>query len=195
MITTGMAQAPSWSVLHGNAIDQLGEIEPDSVQTFVTSVPYWSLRRYIDHPDEIGREDTLREWLNNLIGVFRATRIPLRPDGTLWVNCGDSYASGGRGSSDHHLERMSIKTAGAQVLGRKLPPAGYKEKDLLGLPWRLAFALQEDGWYLRAAIPWVKGVDWMHTEREAHGQVRQALDAVRQEAVSSLFGLSADLAR
>jgi len=195
MITVEMTQAPSWSVLHGNAIDQLRGMEPDSVQTFVTSVPYWSLRRYIDHPDEIGREDTLQEWLDNLVEVFGAARVPLRPDGTLWINCGDSYASGGCGGSDHHLERMSTKTAQAQILGRKSPPAGYKDKDLLGLPWRLAFALQEDGWYLRSAIPWVKGVDWLDAEREAQDRVRQALDAVRHEAMSSLFGLSDELAR
>jgi len=90
---------------------------------------------------------------------------------------------------------MSTKTAQAQILGRKAPPAGYKDKDLLGLPWRLAFALQEDGWYLRSAIPWVKGVDWLDAERAARDRIRQALDAVRHEAVSSLFGLSGELAR
>lgn len=185
---------PTWSVLCGDAREKLGELVENSVQMFFTSPPYWGLRRYLDHPDEIGREPTLDEWVANLVEVFRAAKHSLRDDGTLWINCGDSWANDAKGprgtsglSADHW--QLAAQPPGMQK-GWRTSGHSLKRKDLLGLPYRLAFALQEDGWYWRAAIPWCKGVDWMDSERAAQETIRQALATVRQEAAASLFGVS-----
>jgi DNA modification methylase len=192
---------PTYRILCGDARARLAELYENSVQMFITSVPYWSLRRYVDHPDEIGREDTLEVWLANLVDVFRSARRPLRPDGTLWINCGDSYAQdpkGPRGADKSTLTgpdwQLHAVPPGLQK-GWRQSEAKLKRKDLLGLPWRLAFALQADGWYLRAAVPWIKGCDWLDAEREAQETIRRALVAVRDEAAGSLFGLSENLER
>lgn len=110
-------------------MDVLKSLESDSVQTCVTSPPYWGLRDYgVD--GQLGHEPSAHDFILNLVKVFREVRRVLKEDGTLWVNMGDSYAR------THH--------------------DGFKRKDLIGVPWRLALALQADGWFLRQDIIWSK---------------------------------------
>lgn len=132
-----------------------------SIRTHLrTSPPYFGLRDYgVD--GQIGPEASPREFIDSLVAVFREIRRVLRDDGTIWVNLGDTYASiaGGyapEGSAGKH-DIVSKATRGAVLRGRRrAPPKGLKQKDLMGIPWRLAFALQDDGWYLRQDIIWHK---------------------------------------
>lgn len=119
-------------------------------QCCVTSPPYWSLRNY--HIDgQIGLEETVEEYLQRLVTVFDEVRRVLRDDGTLWLNIGDSYTSGNR------TWRAPDKKNPVRAMNLRPPtPDGLKPKDLIGVPWRLAMALQESGWYLRADIIWNK---------------------------------------
>jgi DNA modification methylase len=126
-------------------------------QTFrccVTSPPYWGLRDY-GHADQIGREATPDAYVAALVDVFRQVRRTLLDDGTLWLNLGDSYANDGKwggSTSGKHAHGLSGKTG----VGRGKRETGLKPKDLIGIPWRVALALQADGWYLRSDIIWSK---------------------------------------
>lgn len=123
--------------------------EPNgSVQTCVTSPPYWGLRDY-GHADQIGLESTPDLYVANIVAVFREVWRVLKDDGTLWLNLGDSYSSGGRGGYDKTARRRPSA-------GMNRPDAGLKPKDLIGIPWLVAFALRSDGWYLRQDIIWEK---------------------------------------
>ncbi|MCL4465526.1 MAG: site-specific DNA-methyltransferase [Chloroflexi bacterium] len=124
---------------------------PDkSFQACVTSPPYWSLRNY-HIAGQIGLETSLDEYIDNLVAVFKDVHRVLRDDGTLWLNIGDSFTSGGRTS------RAPDKKNPVRAMDIRPPtPEGLKPKDLVGVPWRLAFALQAVGWYLRADIIWDK---------------------------------------
>jgi len=113
----------SIEILQGDCIDSLKKLEDQSVNTCITSPPYWGLRNYNDEEKQLGMEDTPKEFVNNLVNVFRKIKRVLRDDGTVWLNLGDSYG---------------------------------KNKQLTGIPWRVAFALQQDGWYLRQDIIWHK---------------------------------------
>jgi DNA modification methylase len=124
------------------------------VQTCVTSPPYFGLRDY-GHVGQIGLEPTPAEFVGKLVEVFREVRRVLRDDGTLWLNLGDSYANDGKwggSSGGKHVSALH----GATNIGRGKVTTGLKPKDLIGIPWRVAFALQEDGWYLRQDIIWSK---------------------------------------
>jgi site-specific DNA-methyltransferase (cytosine-N4-specific) len=124
---------------------------PDKVfQTCVTSPPYWSLRDY-NIAGQIGLEQSVTEYIDHLVRVFDGVHRTLRDDGTLWVNIGDSYTSGGR------TWRATDKKNPVRAMQTRPPtPEGLKPKDLIGVPWLLAFALQKRGWYLRADIIWNK---------------------------------------
>lgn len=147
------------TLLEGDCLQRLREVPDQSVQTCITSPPYFGLRDYgVD--GQIGLEPTPEEYVARLVEVFREVRRVLRDDGTLWLNLGDSYArTGGTdrkvsasakvGSTRNTLEQMSDRTSKAASLG-------LKDKDLIGIPWRVAFALQADGWYLRQDIIWHK---------------------------------------
>jgi DNA modification methylase len=121
------------------------------VQTCITSPPYFGLRDY-GHERQIGLEDNVGTYVSNLVDVFSHVWNLLADDGTLWLNLGDSYAGSGKGSSKglngehHHMEHKHSKNV----------PDGLKPKDLIGVPWRVAFALQDVGWYLRQDIIWHK---------------------------------------
>lgn len=134
----------------GDALRVLQRLPSQSVQCVVTSPPYWGLRDY-DVPDQIGLEASLPQFINRLIQVFAEMRRVLADDGVFWLNIGDGYTSGNRGwrapDKKNPARAMSI---------RPDTPEGLKPKDLIGVPWRLAFALQDDGWYLRADIVWNK---------------------------------------
>lgn len=124
---------------------------PDGLfQCAVTSPPYWGLRDYgID--GQFGAEMDVRDYIKDLVELFREIRRVLADDGTFWLNIGDSYTSGGRTWRDE-----DAKNKGRGMSYRAPTPEGLKPKDLIGVPWRLAIALQEDGWYLRTDIIWNK---------------------------------------
>jgi DNA modification methylase len=131
-------------------MEKMREMPGDHVQTCVTSPPYWGLRDY-GVGGQMGLEKTPGEYVGNLVNVFREVRRVLKDDGTVWLNLGDSYTSGGRSSRDHDK-----KLSARHLSARADTPAGLKPKDLVGIPWRVAFALQADGWYLRQDIIWHK---------------------------------------
>lgn len=151
---------PTARVLVGDVRQRLAELQDCSVQTCVTSPPYWGLRDY-GHDGQIGLEQTPDEYVAELVEVFREVRRVLADDGTLWLNLGDSYAAGAY-SSRQRLDELGERYTGGGVkhseprtAPSKLAP-GLKPKDLVGIPWRVAFALQSDGWWLRQDIIWAK---------------------------------------
>lgn len=140
-------------ILVGDVRNRLAEIPDRSVQSCITSPPYWGLRDY-GEDNQIGLEQSPQEYVQELVQVFREVRRVLRDDGTLWLNLGDSYSGSGKGPSGNlgkaHDERNMEEKHSAII------PSGLKPKDLIGVPWRVAFALQDDGWYLRQDIIWAK---------------------------------------
>jgi site-specific DNA-methyltransferase (adenine-specific)/site-specific DNA-methyltransferase (cytosine-N4-specific) len=124
-------------------------LKDKSVQCCVTSPPYWGLRNYGD-PKQIGLEKTPEEYMASILSVMCEVWRILRDDGTLWLNLGDSYSSGTRDYNSFRRDRARVCVPKIQE-GCGLPP-----KNLVGIPWRVAFALQADGWYLRSDIIWSK---------------------------------------
>ena len=141
-------------ILVGDVRETLAQLPDASVQCCVTSPPYFGLRDY-GHAGQIGLEQTPDAYVAELVGVFRDVRRVLREDGTLWLNLGDSYARAG-GEGGHGPNAQVGNTKSLQQRRMLQPPVGCKAKDLLGIPWRVAFALQADGWYLRSDIIWHK---------------------------------------
>ncbi len=137
-------------ILLGDAHRILTRLPKECVQCVVTSPPYWGLRDY-GIEGQIGLETTLPQYINQLVAVFREVKRVLRADGTFWLNIGDGYTSGNRG-----WRAPDRKNPARAMSVRPDTPAGLKPKDLLGVPWRLAFALQDDGWFLRSDIIWNK---------------------------------------
>jgi DNA modification methylase len=137
----------------GDVLSRIAEIEDGTVNTCVTSPPYWGLRDY-NNDGQIGLEEDPNEYIDKMVKVFREVKRVLRDDGTLWLNIGDSYSGSGKGPAGNlgkkHNERHLEKKTGGLV------PKGTKPKDLVGIPWMLAFALRADGWYLRQDIIWAK---------------------------------------
>ncbi len=137
-------------IIEGDALLALRLLPMKSIQCVITSPPYWGLRDY-GIAGQIGLEESLPQFINHLVAVFNEVRRVLKDDGALWLNIGDGYTSGNRGY------RAADKKNPARAMAvRPDTPQGLKSKDLLGLPWRLAFALQDDGWYLRSDIVWNK---------------------------------------
>jgi DNA modification methylase len=125
------------------------------VACVVTSPPYFGLRNYEGHAQQIGQEPTPDTYVESLVTVFRELRRVLRDDGTVWLNLGDNYANDakwGGYSGGKHVTALH----GTTGIGRRRLATGLKSKDLIGIPWRVAFALQDDGWYLRSDIIWSK---------------------------------------
>ena len=195
-------------ILQGNCLDKLKELPDQSVNTCITSPPYWGLRDYgtaeweggdpnCDHvanpkatkkmgnkefnknrpsrentktkgyyekqcpkcgavrkDKQLGMEDTPEEFVNNLVEVFREVKRVLRDDGTVWLNLGDSYC--GTGNKGNHTDPKHKEGRNGQKIALNNKIEGLKSKDLIGIPWRVAFALQKDGWYLRQDIIWHK---------------------------------------
>lgn len=156
----------------GDCLETMRRMPDGIVQTCVTSPPYFGLRDY-GHDGQIGLEDTPTEFVAKLVEVFREVRRVLRDDGTLWLNLGDSYAGsrgGGAPSESSTLAgnghqgggpKIKAMTASRRRDDQPIPRSdmrvdGLKPKDLMGIPWRVAFALQADGWYLRQDIIWHK---------------------------------------
>ena len=134
----------------GDAQRALRLLPSESIQTVVTSPPYWSLRDY-QVADQIGRDDSLGSYIRSLVGAFGELRRVLRPDGAVWLNVGDSYTSGNR-----RYRAPDRKNRARAMEVRPRTPKGLKPKDLIGVPWRLAFALQDAGWWVRSEIIWYK---------------------------------------
>ncbi len=134
----------------GDARRVLATFPDEHFQCVVTSPPYWGLRDY-GIEGQIGAETKVEDYIADLVALFREVRRTLRGDGTLWLNIGDSYTSGGRTWRD-----TDAKNKGRAMDYRAPTPEGLKPKDLIGVPWKLAFALQADGWYLRTDIIWNK---------------------------------------
>ena len=179
-------------ILIGDVRQVLATLPDESVNCCITSPPYWSLRSYLpaDHPKkhlEIGSEPTVQEWVRTMVDVFNEVRRVLKPNGTLWLNLGDSYAGGRRGGhrsntstlagtqpdhsmlpNRHQAFTADHKDASLQglIASRRrdkhavprsdVAQPGLKPKDMVGQPWRLAFALQDAGWWLRQDIIWAK---------------------------------------
>lgn len=137
-------------MLCGDAYEALDLLPAESVSTVVTSPPYWSLRDY-GVEEQTGAVEPLDAYLQAVTRVFRKLRRVLRDDGSVWLNVGDVYTSGNRATrapdKKNRVRRMDF---------RPRTPAGLKPKDLIGIPWRLAFALQADGWWLRSEVIWTK---------------------------------------
>lgn len=144
------------TILEGDCREVLKNVEPASIRCCVTSPPYWGLRDY-DHESQIGSESTPVEYVDDLVDAFREVRRLLTEDGTLWLNVGDGYArNGGTGNCGPNAKVGNTKKL-VQRRNCKVPECwGLKDRDLMGLPWRVAFGLQEDGWILRSHITWVK---------------------------------------
>ena len=194
----------SIKILQGNCLETLSSLEEKSVNTCVTSPPYWGLRDYgtgewvggdpdcnhegtvLGHnknfadregrgsnnksissgdcykcgatrkDEQLGLEETPEKFVKNLVNVFREVRRVLRDDGTVWLNLGDSYCGTGHkgDTKDMYFSQGSARNGQSFALNNKIE--GLKSKDLIGIPWRVAFALQADGWYLRQDIIWHK---------------------------------------
>lgn len=144
------------TIYQADCRDILKTLESGSVQTVVTSPPYYGLRDYgVD--GQIGLEKGPKEFIQEMVDLFREVRRVLRDDGTLWLNFGDSYArTGGFDTKVHENARVSNQRNSTRPKKRQIAPAGIKPKDMMGIPWRVAFALQDDGWYLRQDIIWSK---------------------------------------
>ena len=163
-------------IIVGDVRDKLAELPDESVHCCVTSPPYWGLRAYGDDPNEIGREPTLRAYVDTMVEVFAEVRRVLKPDGVLWLNLGDSYVT--KPHAKNHVDPLvrsrSVRNDGPTTMraswrrdGAAVTPVGgggtthrsvegLKYKDLIGVPWRVALALQDDGWWLRSDIVWHK---------------------------------------
>jgi DNA modification methylase len=148
----------SVSILNGDCRDVLATLDAESVQVCVTSPPYFGLRDY-GVAGQIGVEKQWPDYVAELVAVFRAVRRVLREDGTLWLNLGDSYATGGGSvgtAPGGGKQGESWKMRGMMTPANRMPQPGLKPKDLMMIPARVAIALQDDGWYLRSDIVWQK---------------------------------------
>ena len=143
-------------ILQGDCRDVLKTLPSESVHTVVTSPPYWRQRDY-GMAGQLGLESTPEEYIDKLTAIFAECRRILRTDGTCWVNLGDKWASGGNGGGGSFMEDRGEAWAHAKnSKGWRSPPTGYKDKDLVGVPWMLAFAMRAEGWYLRQCNIWAK---------------------------------------
>jgi len=140
----------STKLIGGDSRTILSSIPDNTFQCCITSPPYWGLRDY-EITGQIGAENNIEEYISDLVNIFSEIKRTLREDGTLWLNIGDSFTSGNRKWRD-----PDKKNPARGMSYRPPTPKGLKPKDLIGVPWKLAFALQEDGWYLRSDIIWNK---------------------------------------
>lgn len=138
---------------HGDSIAVAASMPSLSVNSIITSPPYYGLRDY-GADGQLGAEATIDQYVGNLVTLFRELRRVLANDGTLWLNLGDSYARGFGGGSPGKKSASNAGSYQGRTPGKK--PAGLNGKDLIGIPWRVALALQADGWILRSDIVWDK---------------------------------------
>jgi DNA modification methylase len=144
-------------IICGDALSELKKMPNESVDCVITSPPYYGLRDY-GVSGQIGLEETPETYLQRLVEIFREVKRVLKDDGTLWLNLGDSYAHNGACGGASPVGKREYRETDRQKqeqMNYKVPD-GLKHKDLIGIPWRVAFALQADGWYLRQDIIWNK---------------------------------------
>lgn len=154
-MTPHASESPSrWRVTQGDALDVLRGEPSESVHCCVTSPPYWGLRDY-GHDGQIGLEPTPAEYVARLVAVFAEVRRVLRDDGTLWLNLGDCYANDDKWGGSSAGGKNGYCTNGTEGY-RARRASGLKRKDLAGIPWRVALALQDAGWWLRCDVVWAK---------------------------------------
>jgi DNA modification methylase len=142
-------------IINGDCRDALASMVAGSVHCCVTSPPYWGLRDY-GVEGQLGLEPTYHLYIERMVKVFREVRRVLRDDGTLWLNLGDSYANDGKWGGETGGKQAYLSDIDRKRCGREKRVTGLKPKDLIGIPWRVAFALQADGWWLRQDIIWHK---------------------------------------
>lgn len=137
-------------IIKGDSSQMIQDLPDNFYSSCVTSPPYWGKRDY-GYNGQVGAEFEMQDYIENIVSIFRNVRNKLKSDGTLWLNIGDSYTSGNR------TWRAEDKKNPARGMSYRPPtPIGLKPKDLIGIPWKVAFALQADGWYLRSDIIWYK---------------------------------------
>lgn len=149
----------------GDSLEVMKDMPDKSIDCCVTSPPYYGLRDY-NVEEQIGLEQSPDEYVDKLVAVFHEVKRILKDDGTLWLNLGDSYAGSqqtgginsisGKGKSQPHINRSKDRTTDKWSRNRAGHSNGIKPKDLIGIPWMVAFALRADGWYLRSDIIWHK---------------------------------------
>ena len=160
-VSVAQMNVPVNEILVGDALVRLKEMPDESVNCCVTSPPYWGLRDY-GSDGQIGIEKTPNEYVERMVEVFRQVSRVLRSDGTLWLNLGDSYATGAGSARSPggkcFGKQNEAVDSGAFPMSQpnRMPIPGLKPKDLIGIPWRVAFALQAAGWWLRSDIIWAK---------------------------------------
>ena len=162
-------------ILQGDAKTILDRMPSDFFRCCITSPPYWGLRDY-GADGQIGAEDQPDEYVEKLAEIFGKVRRTLTADGTLWLNIGDSYTSGNRA-----YRAPDKKNPVRAMTYRAKTPEGLKPKDLVGVPWRLAFALQQDGWYLRSDIIWEKPNCMPESVKEPNGRNRRTVWSIPTE--------------
>lgn len=152
-------------ILVGDCITRLRELPPESVHCVITSPAYWGLRAYLpdDSPDkhfELGREKTWQGYVDDMVTVFREVRRVLRDDGVCFLNLGDSYVTGAGKAHSAGGGAQGEKWAGEATQANRFKQEGIKPKEVAGIPWRVALALSDDGWYLRQDLIWGKGLSF-----------------------------------
>lgn len=166
---------PTLTLMTGDVLDELAKLPAASVHCVVTSPPYWGLRDYGIEPSTwpdgwtgcFGLEPTPEQYVAHAVEVFRAVRRVLRDDGTLWLNLGDTYSRGSVGRGDDNrsqLDGYARSDSGQPCPDRSTPSLGNKQ--LVGIPWRVALALQADGWYLRSDVIWHKPAPMPTSQRD-----------------------------
>lgn len=162
------------TLYEGDALTVLSSLPPHQADTCVTSPPYFNLRQYGTDPRELGREASPQAYSRRLVAVFRQVKRVLKPGGSLWLVLGDCYAGSGKAGNNpayqqRHTEWGKPSTRLVRFGKGGLIPPGLKRKDLMGVPWMVAHALQADGWYLRQCVIWAKGISG--NARAADGSV------------------------
>lgn len=142
-------------IIQGDIREIAKQLETGSVNCIVTSPPYWNLRDY-GVVGQIGLEETPMAYVEAMVSIFRELRRVLRDDGTLWLNLGDTYSNEGKNGGHSYGKNYTSAAGGYQTVRNNRPKTGMPAKNLYGIPWRVALALQADGWYLRSDIIWSK---------------------------------------
>ena len=146
-------------ILEGDCEKNAVKLSPNSVQTIVTSPPYWGLRDY-DNDGQLGQEETPEQFVDKLVYLFNILKDKLKDDGTLWINIGDTYF-GAKGGAWEGKNSITTTETGSEYRIKKKAPKKHeylKTKDLVGIPWKFAISMQKSGWYLRQDIIWHKPV-------------------------------------
>src|SRR3990167_5831223 len=134
-------------IIQGDSLEILKTFPDESIDCCITSPPYWNLRDY-GVEGQLGLEKTPEEYVAKMVEVFREVKRVLKKEGILWLNLGDSYANKKVGNTETRIHKKAVQSS------YKKGKSGLPDKNLVGIPWRVAFALQADGWYLRQDIMW-----------------------------------------